>query len=142
VQKPHPPILLGGFSPSTFTRIVNYADGWIPVAGFGPLEQLEQAINGLREAARKANNRDPSKIRVFVLTYPNVQQESPQSSSSPGQQQQRLSMSGTIDQIGSDIERIKAMGAEHIMFGHIFSPIGRDMKRMIEVTKQLARFAK
>jgi hypothetical protein len=51
-------------------------------------------------------------------------------------------MSGTLDQIGSDIERIKAMGAEHIMFGHIFSPIGRDMKRMIEVTKQLARFAK
>jgi alkanesulfonate monooxygenase SsuD/methylene tetrahydromethanopterin reductase-like flavin-dependent oxidoreductase (luciferase family) len=37
-----------------------------------PLEQLEQAINGLRESARKAN-KDPSKIRVFVLTYPNVQ---------------------------------------------------------------------
>jgi alkanesulfonate monooxygenase SsuD/methylene tetrahydromethanopterin reductase-like flavin-dependent oxidoreductase (luciferase family) len=46
VQKPHPPILLGGFSPNTFLRIVNYADGWIPVAGFGSLEQLEQAING------------------------------------------------------------------------------------------------
>jgi alkanesulfonate monooxygenase SsuD/methylene tetrahydromethanopterin reductase-like flavin-dependent oxidoreductase (luciferase family) len=36
-----PPILLGGFSPNTFLHIVNYADGWIPVAGFGPLEQLE-----------------------------------------------------------------------------------------------------
>ena len=54
VQKPHPPILLGGFSPNTFLRIVNYADGWLPVAGFGPLEQLEQAINGLREGARKS----------------------------------------------------------------------------------------
>jgi|SRR5690348_2673759 probable F420-dependent oxidoreductase len=30
VQKPHPPILLGGFSPKTFIRIVNYADGCIP----------------------------------------------------------------------------------------------------------------
>jgi hypothetical protein len=39
--------------------------------GFGPLEQLEQAINGLREGTRKAN-KDPSKIRVFVATYPNV----------------------------------------------------------------------
>jgi hypothetical protein len=38
-------------------RIVNYADGWVPVAGFGPLEQLEQAINGLREGARKANSK-------------------------------------------------------------------------------------
>jgi probable F420-dependent oxidoreductase len=71
VQKPHPPILLSGFSPKTFLRIVNYADGWIPVAGFAPLEQLEEAVNGLREGARKAN-KDPSKIRIFALTYPNV----------------------------------------------------------------------
>src|SRR5918911_3164305 len=81
VQKPHPPILLGGFSPKTFLRIVNYADGWIPVAGFGPPEQLEQTINSLREDARKAN-KDPSKIRIFALTYPNVLESSSSSSSS------------------------------------------------------------
>src|ERR671930_1333729 len=91
VQKPHPPILLGGLSPKTFLRIVNYADGWLPVAGFGPLEQLEHAINGLRESARKAN-KDPLKIRVFVLTYPNVLDSSSSSSSS---KQQRLPMTGT-----------------------------------------------
>ena len=27
-------------------------------------------------------------------------------------------------------------------YGHAFSPIGKDMKNMIEMTKQLARFAK
>jgi probable F420-dependent oxidoreductase len=134
VQKPHPPILLGGFSPKTFSRIVNYADGWLPVAGFGALEQLEQTINGLREDARKAN-KDPSKIRIFALTYPTVMD----SSSSA---QQRLPMTGTIDQIGTDINQIKVMGVEHIIFGHAFSPIGQDMKKMVEITKQLARFAK
>jgi hypothetical protein len=41
------------------------------LAGFGPLAQLEQGINGLREGARKAN-KYRLKIRVFVLTYPNV----------------------------------------------------------------------
>jgi probable F420-dependent oxidoreductase len=138
VQKPHPPILLAGFHSNTFSRIVNYADGWLPVAGYGPLEQLEQAINGLREGASKAN-KDPSNIRVVVLTYPNVLDSSPTSSSS---KQERLPMSGTIDQIGSDIGRIKAMGVEHIIFGYAFSPIGRDVKKMIEVTKQLARFAR
>jgi alkanesulfonate monooxygenase SsuD/methylene tetrahydromethanopterin reductase-like flavin-dependent oxidoreductase (luciferase family) len=71
VQKPHSPILFGGTSSKTFLRIVNYVDGWIPIAGFGPLEHHEQAINGLREGARKAN-KDPSKIRVFALAYPNV----------------------------------------------------------------------
>ena len=141
MQKPHPPILLGGFSPKTFLRIVNYADGWLPVAGFGPLEQLKQAINGLREDARKAN-KDPSKIRVIALTYPNVLESSSSSSHSPISEQQRLPMTGTIDQIGTDINEIKAMGAEHIIFGHAFSPISKDMKKMVEVTVQLARFAR
>jgi probable F420-dependent oxidoreductase len=141
VQKPYPPILLGGFSPKTFLRIVNYADGWLPVAGFGPLEQLEQTINSLREDARKAN-KDPSKIRIFALTYPNVLDSSHSTSSSSSSQQQRLPMTGTIDQIGTDINQIKAMGIEHIIFGHAFSPLGHDMKKMVEITKQLARFAK
>lgn len=135
VQKPYPQILLGGFSQNTFTRIVKYANGWIPVAGFGPLEQLEQGINGLMEGVRKAD-RDPSKIRVYVLSHLNVQE-------SPPSGQQRMPMSGTIDQIGSDIEQIKAMeGVEKIIISHGFSPVGRDAKKMIEVTKQLARFAK
>jgi thiamine monophosphate synthase len=42
----------------------------------------------------------------------------------------------------NDIDQIKAMDIEHIIFGHIFSPISKDMKKMIEITKQLARFAK
>jgi probable F420-dependent oxidoreductase len=138
VQKPHPPILLGGFSPNTLLRIVKYADGWLPVAGFGPLEQLEQSINGLREGARKAN-KDPLKIRIFVLTYPNVLDSS---SPAPSSEQQRSPMTGTTDQIGTDIDQIKSMGVEHIIFGYVFSPIGKDKNRMIEITKQLARFAK
>ena len=138
VQKPHPPILLGAYSPKAFPRIVNNADGWIPIAGSVPLEQQEQAINGLREAARKSN-KDPSNIRIFVLSYPNVLDSSSQSSSS---NQPRSPMSGTIDQIGTDIDRFKAMGAEHIIFGYAFSPIGKDVKKMMEVTKQLARFAR
>jgi probable F420-dependent oxidoreductase len=135
VQKPHPPILLGGFSPKTFLRIVNYADGWIPVAGFGSLEQLKQTIDILREDARKAN-KDPSKIRIFTLAYPNVQD------SSSSSEVQRLPMTGTIEQIGTDINQIKVMGVEHIIFGYAFSPLSKEMKKMVEITKQFARFAK
>jgi hypothetical protein len=51
-------------------------------------------------------------------------------------------LTSTIEQIGSDIEQIKAMGTDHIIFGHLFSSVGRDMKKMVEVTIQLARFAK
>jgi probable F420-dependent oxidoreductase len=135
LQEPHPPILLGGFSPKTFSRIINYANGWIGVAGFGPLEQLEQIINGLRESARKVD-KDPSKIGIYLGSYPNVL-ESPVSSN-----EARFPMTGTIEQIGSDIEQIKAMGTNHIFFGHMSPSIRKDMKKMVQVTKQLARFAK
>lgn len=135
LQKPHPPILLGGFSPKTFSRIVNYANGWIGVAGFGPLEQLEQVINGLKENARKLD-KDPSKIDIYIGSYPNVL-ESPVASDKI-----RSPMTGTIEQIGSDIEQIKAMGTNHIFFGYMSPSILKDMKKIIQVTKQLARFAK
>lgn len=136
VQEPHPPVLLGGFTPRTFPRIVNYANGWIGVAGFGPLEQLEQAINGLKESARKAD-KEPSKVSIYMVSYPNILESAPSSSN-----QDRMPMTGTIEEIGSDIEHIKAMGTDHIIFGHLFSSLGRDMKKMVEVTMQLARYAK
>ena len=135
LQEPHPPILLGGFSPKTFSRIVNYANGWIGIAGFGPLEQLEQMINGLKESTRKLD-KDPSNIGIYIGSYPNVL-ESPVPSS-----ETRSPMTGTIEQIGSDIEQIKAMGTNHIFFGYVSTSIHKDMKKMVEVTKQLARFAK
>ena len=135
LQEPHPPILLGGFSPKTFSRILNYANGWIGVAGFGPLEQLEQVINSLKENARKID-KDPSNIGIYLGSYPNVL-ESPVASN-----EERSPMTGTIDQIGSDIEQIKTMGTNHIFFGYMSSSIRKDMKKMVKVTKQLARFAK
>lgn len=135
VQKPHPPILLGGFSPKTFSRIVNYANGWIGIAGFSPLEQLGQMINGLREEARK-NNKDPSKIEVVIGAYPNILESASSSART------RVPMTGTIDQIGSDIEQIKAMGVNHMFFGHMFTSIGQDVNKMVEITKHLALYAK
>ena len=135
LQKPHPPILLGGFSPKTFSRIVNHANGWIGVAGFGPLEQLEQVISGLKENARK-HDKDPSKIDIFIGSYPNVL-ESPIAAN-----EIRSPMTGTIEQIGNDIEQIKAMGTNHIFFGYMSTSIRKDKKKIVQVTKQLARFAK
>jgi hypothetical protein len=44
-------------------------------------------------------------------------------------------MTGTVDQIGANINQIKALGVEHIIFGHAFSPLGQNMKKMVEITK-------
>lgn len=54
IQKPHPPIYMGGFSPNTFSRIVNYdANGWLGVVGGH--EYLDNAINTIKDIATTAN---------------------------------------------------------------------------------------
>ena len=64
VQKPHPPILLGGESDYTLNRVVEYCDGWFPRVrpGFDPLE----GMNRLRQAAVKAG-RDPASLSLSLF---------------------------------------------------------------------------
>ena len=61
VQKPHPPILVGGAAgPKLFAAIADYADGWIPIGGGG----MREALPKLHEAAREAG-RDPTELQVI-----------------------------------------------------------------------------
>lgn len=66
-QKPHPPVLLGGSSDYTLKRVVEFCDGWLPIArpGFDP----KQAVERLRKAASTAN-RDLSTLSITVFGAP------------------------------------------------------------------------
>lgn len=137
IQNPHIPIYLGGFSPNTYSRIVNYdANGWLGLVG-GPLEYLENTIKAIKDIANKAN-KDPNIFNIILLTYPDIDDSKNRSTN----EVQRFPLTGTIDQIGSDIKRIKDMRIEHIIFAYNFIPSGRDVDNMIDKTKQLSKFAK
>ena len=60
VQRPHPPLLLAGFSPRSLARVGRRADGWLPVAM--PLPALARAWRAIQEAAEAAG-RDPARLR-------------------------------------------------------------------------------
>jgi probable F420-dependent oxidoreductase len=49
VQKPHPPIIVGGSGPKILERVVRYADGWMPNRG-----DVIERIPELQELARAA----------------------------------------------------------------------------------------
>jgi probable F420-dependent oxidoreductase len=141
VQKPHPPIYLGGFSPNTFSRIVNYdVNGWLAVVG-GPLEYIDNTIKTIKDIANKSN-KDPNNFKVILMAYPKVALDSKSQSTSTTNEAQRFPFTGTIDQIGNDIKRTKQMDIDHIVFGYNFIPIGKDVNKMLDITKQLAKFAR
>lgn len=138
IQKPHPPIYMGGFSPNTYSRIVNYgANGWLGLIG-GPLDYLDNAIKTIKDIANKAN-KDSNNFRVILLTYPNIVVDSKIQTTNKAQ---RFPLTGTIDQAGNDIQRIKQMGIDHIIFGYNFIPVGRNLEKMMDITKHLSKFAR
>ena len=136
IQKPHIPTYLGGFSQNVFSRIIKYdLDGWLGVLA-GPFEYLQNSLTTIRDLAKKAN-KDPSNFRVILLTYPNIID-----SKKSSDENQRVPMTGTVEQIGTDIETIKQIGIDHIVFGYNFAPIYEDVSNIVKVTKQLSKFAR
>ena len=134
-QKPHIPIYLGGFSSNTFSRIVKQdLRGWLGVI-HGPLAQLQDSRNAIKRYSDEMN-KDSKNFRTIVLAYPNVENDSPTND------RNRFPLTGTIDEIGRDIQRIKEMGVDHIVFGYNFLPTGRNVNKMIDTSKQLSKFAR
>jgi probable F420-dependent oxidoreductase len=67
VQKPHPPIILGGAAgPRTIGDIIEFCDGWMPISGRHDLSgKLEQV-----RSQAEANGRDPDSIEIGVFSAP------------------------------------------------------------------------
>lgn len=64
VQRPHPPILLGGAGgPVTFRHVVEYCDGFMPIGGRGV---VSARITELRQVATEAG-RDPDSLILKVF---------------------------------------------------------------------------
>ncbi|HEX5453237.1 MAG TPA: LLM class F420-dependent oxidoreductase [Stellaceae bacterium] len=62
LQKPHPPVILGGAFPWAARRAVRYGDGWYPNASSGNPDEYMPAFRKMAEAA----GRDPASLPVTI----------------------------------------------------------------------------
>ncbi len=70
VQQPHPPVLMGGDAPTTFDRVIEFCDGWMPIYGRStPGAGLLAKIDTLRQRAKEAG-RDPASINITIFGAP------------------------------------------------------------------------
>src|SRR2546421_1228267 len=60
VQKPHPPVILGGAFPWAARRAIRYGDGWYPNASSGDPEEYVPAFRKMAEEA----GRDPKSLSL------------------------------------------------------------------------------
>jgi probable F420-dependent oxidoreductase len=94
LQKPHPPVIIGGMGPHVVERVMAYGDGWFPQPGratheefMGRLEELRRAADaagrGLPEITAFGAKPDPSVIEDYaaagvtrtVFWLPSVQED-------------------------------------------------------------------
>ncbi|QUH02158.1 LLM class F420-dependent oxidoreductase [Saccharopolyspora erythraea] len=64
VQRPHPPILLGGWSENVYGRVLDYADGWLSPPEWG-VEEVTGPAGRLREQAAERGLPEPQ-INFFL----------------------------------------------------------------------------
>src|SRR5215472_12439382 len=95
-----------------------------------PIFRHQDSKNAIKQYADQMNK--DSKFQTIVLSYPNIENDSSTNDSN------RFPLTGTIDEVGRDIQRIKDMGVDHIVFGYNFVSTGRDLDKMISLSKDKA----
>jgi probable F420-dependent oxidoreductase len=66
VQKPYPPILMGGAGPHARQRAVDFDGHWIPIGGRAHSEPIAESMADFRSRAEKAG-RDPATLTVTLF---------------------------------------------------------------------------
>lgn len=104
VQKPHPPILIGGNSRAALRRVARMGDGWhsnstTPVETAGAVEYLKRQMD--------AAGRDMSEISITVRSELGVLDSAPTQPQEP--------MVGTPDQLLETIETFRSLGVSEIV---------------------------
>jgi len=66
VQKPHPPVIVGGAFPHAARRALAYGDGWVPHASRPQYADVSKHLPRFRQMAEEAG-RDPASVPVTIF---------------------------------------------------------------------------
>jgi probable F420-dependent oxidoreductase len=127
VQKPHPPITIGGYGPVVVRRAVTLGDGFN--GGNVPLDRVAPVVAELKRAALAAG-RDPATLHVVSRGAYRVHAQ-PQG---PG----RRPLWGSLDEIREDIGRYAAAGLTTLFLEPNFQPGGPALDAVLEHLAALA----
>lgn len=111
VQRPGPPILLGGHAPVALQRVGRVADGWIS-GSQADLSAIGGAIGTAKAAAAEAG-RDPGSLRFVCRGAMRVR---------PPGVPDRKPLTGTVDEIRTDFAELAAAGVTELFIDLNFDP--------------------
>ncbi|HXH13796.1 MAG TPA: TIGR03619 family F420-dependent LLM class oxidoreductase [Alphaproteobacteria bacterium] len=131
LQKPHPPIWIGGHSRSALRRVAQYGDGWHPV-GANPAvplrpPELQAALDNLKRFL-EAEGRDPASVTIsFKAPLYDV---APEGAGERRAGLERRPFTGTPEQIAEDIATYKQLGVSEVIFDFRSEDLNESLDRM------------
>jgi len=126
VQRPHPPITIGGYGPTVIRRAITY-DGFN--GGNVPLGQVAPLVKEIKAAA-EAGRRDPATLQI-------VSRGSFQLHATP-KGPDRRPLWGSLAEIRQDVERYAEAGLTELFLEANFDPRGVTLEGALEVLEALA----
>jgi probable F420-dependent oxidoreductase len=127
VQRPHPPLLLGGYHPSVLRRAATLCDGY--TGGNIPLAELTATVRRVRDCAAAAG-RDPGRFPIVCRGSFNLTPEKLGAD--------RRALWGSAEQIRDDLARYAAAGVTQIFLEPNFQPGGAALDRVLDQMEALA----
>lgn len=112
VQRPYPPLLLGGTAERALRRVGRIADGWISSSRHD-LREIGGDIDVMKSAAEQAG-RDPEALRFVVRGVLDLQ-DSPAG-------QDRKPLHGDAEEIRRDLSQLAGRGVTELFFDLNFDP--------------------
>jgi probable F420-dependent oxidoreductase len=111
VQRPHPPVLLGGSAAAALRRAGRVADGWIS-ASSADLRHIDQPIATVKRAAEQAG-RDPEALR-FVCRGP--------ARVGGAGAADRRPLTGSVEEVRGDLDDLRAQGVTEVFLDLNWDP--------------------
>tara|TARA_B100001013_G_scaffold126509_1_gene73709 strand:+ start:84 stop:1013 length:930 start_codon:yes stop_codon:yes gene_type:complete len=131
VQKPHPPIWIGGHTNPAIRRAAKYGDGWMPIGLRPPAilepEELAEKITRLRRLTMEAGRPEDAVSLCFStgVTFDD----------SPGAT--RRMMSGRAEQIAADLRQYQDLGIRNFILGFPGDSVAAVDEAMEQFSKQV-----
>jgi probable F420-dependent oxidoreductase len=140
VQKPHPPIWVGGESGRAMGRVVELGDCWYPIGANprSPLNTVARYVEavGRLEARAEAAGRDPATIdRAFWANWP--------ADTEPIEIEagERFIFTGSAAEIAEDIRAMAAAGVNHLLFNFQRATLPETLDAMAEFAEKIRPLA-
>jgi probable F420-dependent oxidoreductase len=135
VQRPHPPIWIGGHSRPALRRTARFGNGWHPLGTVDTAELRPPEYAATLETLKRLTEAEGRDISAITLAFAARLRETPR----PIEGNDRMPFSGSAAQIVDDVAAYRRLGVTHLNFDFRRPTLAETLERMEWFAREVMR---